>query len=214
MSDETKTISSAKLRYARISPQKARLVADLIRGKDVDEALRVLKFTRKRSAPIIGKLISSALANAGVNDPQVDVDELYVKTIFVDGGPTLRRFRPRALRRAIAHPVSRSATVSGAHGLRSRIGRRTGVALAAIAKGPERNAGLEPIFVPDKPAFSMHTRSPVLYFLQRLRDEAHRFAIGTHQARRSKRLRRSALDSGPGVGPRRKRALLNRFGSA
>ena len=100
MSDETNIISSAKLRYVRISPQKARLVADLIRGKDVDEALRVLKFTRKRSAPIIGKLISSALANAGVSDPTVDVDELYVKTIFVDGGPTLRRFRPRAHGRA------------------------------------------------------------------------------------------------------------------
>ena len=90
----------------------------------------------------------------------------------------------------------------------------TGVALAAIAKGSNRNAGLERIFVPDQPAFSMSPRNPVLYFLQRLRDEAHRFAIGTHQARRGKRLRRSALDSVPGVGPRRKRALLNRFGSA
>ncbi len=89
-----------------------------------------------------------------------------------------------------------------------------GVALAAIAKGPDRNAGLERIFLPDKPEISLAPRSPVLYFLQRLRDEAHRFAIGTHRARRAKRMDRSALDSIPGVGPGRKRALLNHFGSA
>lgn len=89
----------------------------------------------------------------------------------------------------------------------------TGVALAAIAKGRDRNAGLERIFLPNRSEFSLQPRSPVLYFLQRLRDEAHRFAIGTHRARRAKRLDHSALDSIPGVGPRRKRALLNRFGS-
>ncbi len=90
----------------------------------------------------------------------------------------------------------------------------TGVAVAAIAKGPDRNAGLERIFLPDKPAITLAPRSPVLYFLQRLRDEAHRFAIGTHRARRAKRMDRSALDSIAGVGPGRKRALLNHFGSA
>ena len=89
----------------------------------------------------------------------------------------------------------------------------TGVALAAIAKGRDRNAGLERIFLPNRSEFSLQPRSPVLYFLQRLRDEAHRFAIGTHRARRAKRLDHSALESIPGVGPRRKRALLNRFGS-
>ncbi len=90
----------------------------------------------------------------------------------------------------------------------------TGVALAAIAKGPDRNAGLERIFLPDKPEIALEPRSPVLYFLQRLRDEAHRFAIGTHRARRAKRMDRSTLDSISGVGPGRKRALLNQFGSA
>ena len=89
----------------------------------------------------------------------------------------------------------------------------TGVALAAIAKGRDRNAGLERIFLPNRSEISLQPRSPVLYFLQRLRDEAHRFAIGTHRARRAKRLDHSALDSIPGVGPGRKRALLNRFGS-
>ncbi|MDE0941818.1 MAG: excinuclease ABC subunit UvrC [Alphaproteobacteria bacterium] len=90
----------------------------------------------------------------------------------------------------------------------------TGVALAAISKGPDRNAGLEQLHLPDKPAISLPPRSAVLYFLQRLRDEAHRFAIGTHRARRAKRMDKSALDSIPGVGPGRKRALLNHFGSA
>ncbi|MBT5896196.1 MAG: excinuclease ABC subunit UvrC [Rhodospirillaceae bacterium] len=90
----------------------------------------------------------------------------------------------------------------------------SGVALAAIAKGPDRNAGLERIYLPDKPEIELAPRSPVLYFLQRLRDEAHRFAIGTHRARRAKRMDRSALDSIAGVGPGRKRALLNHFGSA
>jgi excinuclease ABC subunit C len=90
----------------------------------------------------------------------------------------------------------------------------TGVALAAIAKGPDRNAGLERIFLPDKPEIALPPRSAVLYFLQRLRDESHRFAIGTHRARRAKRVDRSALDSIPGVGPGRKRTLLHHFGSA
>lgn len=90
----------------------------------------------------------------------------------------------------------------------------SGVVLAAIAKGPDRNAGLERIHLPDKPEISLPPRSAVLYFLQRLRDESHRFAIGTHRARRAKRMDRSALDSIPGVGPGRKRALLNHFGSA
>jgi large subunit ribosomal protein L22 len=100
MSEGTDTISSARLRHIRVSPQKARLVADLVRGNDVDQALRVLKFTRKKSAPLISKLISSAVANATDKDPSVDVDALFVKTIYVDGGPTLRRFLPRAQGRA------------------------------------------------------------------------------------------------------------------
>jgi len=88
------------------------------------------------------------------------------------------------------------------------------LAVAAIAKGPERNAGRERIFLPDRPPIALGARDPLLYFLQRLRDEAHRFAIGTHRARRAKARARSALDEIPGVGPRRKKALLHRFGSA
>jgi len=100
MATNNDTVSSAKLRYVRVSPQKARLVADLVRGKDVDRALRELQFTRKKSAPIIGKLIQSAVANATESNAGVDADELFIKTIFVDGGPSVRRFRPRAHGRA------------------------------------------------------------------------------------------------------------------
>lgn len=88
------------------------------------------------------------------------------------------------------------------------------VVVAAIAKGPDRNAGRERMFMPGREPFQLDSRDPVLYFLQRLRDEAHRFAIGTHRARRSKNIERSPLDEIQGVGGMRKKALLHHFGSA
>ena len=88
------------------------------------------------------------------------------------------------------------------------------VALCAIAKGPDRDAGRERFFLPGREPFSLEPRDPVLYYLQRLRDEAHRFAIGTHRARRSADITRSPLDEIPGIGGKRKRALLLHFGSA
>ena len=90
----------------------------------------------------------------------------------------------------------------------------TDVAVAAIAKGPDRNAGRERFFMPGKPPFSLDPRDPILYFLQRLRDEAHRFAIGTHRARRAKSIGHSLLDDIAGIGAHRKKALLHHFGSA
>jgi excinuclease ABC subunit C len=86
--------------------------------------------------------------------------------------------------------------------------------LVAIAKGPDRDAGREWFHLEGRPPFQLPPRDPVLYFLQRLRDEAHRFAITTHRAGRSKALVTSELDEVPGIGPSRKRALLNHFGSA
>jgi excinuclease ABC subunit C len=88
------------------------------------------------------------------------------------------------------------------------------IATVGIAKGPDRDAGRERFFLPDRPPFSLEPRDPVLYFLQRLRDEAHRFAIGTHRTRRAAGISRSALDEVPGIGAGRKRALLHHFGSA
>ncbi len=93
--------SRAIARYVRISPQKARLVADMVRGQDVENALAVLDFTDKKAARILAKTLRSAIANA--EDTQnVDVDDLYVKTVYVDEGPTTGRFRPRAQGRATA----------------------------------------------------------------------------------------------------------------
>ncbi len=88
------------------------------------------------------------------------------------------------------------------------------IAMVGIAKGPDRDAGRERFFLHGKAPFSLEPRDPVLYFLQRLRDEAHRFAIGTHRTRRAADMTRSALDEVPGIGAGRKRALLNHFGSA
>jgi large subunit ribosomal protein L22 len=94
----------AKLRYARVAPRKVRLVADLIRGKDCEEALNVLRSSGKRAAGPIEKLMRSALANAEDHNEKskagIDVDNLYVKEIRVDGGPNNWRIRPRAMGRA------------------------------------------------------------------------------------------------------------------
>jgi excinuclease ABC subunit C len=89
----------------------------------------------------------------------------------------------------------------------------TGVRLVAIAKGPDRDAGRERFFMPGKEPFHLEFKSPVLFYLQRLRDEAHRFAIGTHRAKRAQTITSSPLDEIEGIGPSRKRALLNHFGS-
>jgi excinuclease ABC subunit C len=86
--------------------------------------------------------------------------------------------------------------------------------VVSIAKGPDRNAGREKFFMPDRPMFQLPENDAVLHYLQRLRDEAHRFAIGSHRARRAKKISASPLDSIPGIGARRKRALLLYFGSA
>jgi len=87
------------LKGVRIAPRKARLVVDLVRGKHVQEALDILKFTNKRAAPVVSKMISAAIANA-TSTATVDVDNLVIAEAFVDEGPTLKRFLPRAQGRA------------------------------------------------------------------------------------------------------------------
>ena len=89
----------AKLRFVRIAPRKARLAADLIRGKKSEEALNILTFTKRGASGIIIKLLKSAIANA-TQKKTVDVDRLYVKKIAVDQGPVMKRHLPRALGRA------------------------------------------------------------------------------------------------------------------
>ena len=91
--------SRAIARHVRISPRKARLVANLVRGKRVEEALVVLDMTMKKAAVILAKALRSAVANA-MDTQNVDVDKLYIKKATVDDGPTLHRWRPRAQGRA------------------------------------------------------------------------------------------------------------------
>ena len=89
----------AKHNFARISPQKARLVADLIRGKSVDQALEILTFSNKKAAVLVKKVLESAIANAEHNEG-ADIDDLNVAKIFVDEGPIMKRIMPRAKGRA------------------------------------------------------------------------------------------------------------------
>ena len=91
--------TAAKLKGARISAQKARLVADQIRGKQVEEALNILAFSNQKAAAIVKKVLDSAIANAEHNEG-ADIDELHVSTVFVDEGMTLKRIKPRAKGRA------------------------------------------------------------------------------------------------------------------
>jgi large subunit ribosomal protein L22 len=87
--------SSATHKFARISPQKARLVADLIRGKEVESAVNVLTFSSKKAADLMKKVLNSAIANAE-NNEGADIDELIVKAVYVDEGPLMKRMRARA----------------------------------------------------------------------------------------------------------------------
>ncbi len=103
--------AKAAMRYVRVSPQKARLVADLIRGKQCGDAIHILKSTNKRIAPQIEEVLSSAITNAENRSSDVDVDKLYVKRIYVNDGPRMKRLRPAPMGRAyryqrrIAHIV-------------------------------------------------------------------------------------------------------------
>ena len=104
--------ASAKLKYARLSPQKTRLVVDMVRGKAVQEALNILKFSPQRPADVVAKVVRSAVANAEQKGV-ADIDRLFVKAVFVDQGPALKRFMPRAQGRAtrIRKPTSHITVV-------------------------------------------------------------------------------------------------------
>ncbi len=104
MSTEQITSAKATARTVRIAPRKARLVIDLIRGKQVGEALSILKFTPRSAAPIIEKVLMSAIANAEHNF-DLDIANLYVSEAYVDEGATMKRFRPRA--RGSASPINK-----------------------------------------------------------------------------------------------------------
>lgn len=88
--------STAVLRYIRISPQKVRKLSQVIKGKSVGTGLNIVKFMPQRAAGVVAKVIRSAVANATQKNPKLDIDELKIKNIVVDGGPSLKRFRARA----------------------------------------------------------------------------------------------------------------------
>jgi large subunit ribosomal protein L22 len=104
--------ASAKLLSVRLSPRKTRLVVDMVRGKQIQDALNILRFSPQPSAKLISKLLGSAVANAEQKGA-ADVDRLYVKTIYVDGGAVMKRFLPRAMGRAskIRKPTSHISVV-------------------------------------------------------------------------------------------------------
>ena len=112
----------AHLRFLRAAPRKVRLVADLIRGKNVQEAVNILHFTNKHAAKPLEKLLKSAIANAESREEPVDVDRLYVKEVFVDPGPSMKRIRPAPMGRAFrvlhrqSHVTIKLDTRKGAEG--------------------------------------------------------------------------------------------------
>jgi excinuclease ABC subunit C len=133
--------------------------------------------------------VPSANLQAAIEEP--DVESPWPDLVLIDGG----QGQLNAAREALA-------AVGAAD-----------VPLVAVAKGPDRDAGNETMYLPGRPPVKLPPRDPLLYFIQRLRDEAHRFAIGSHRARRKKDIREAGLQEIPGIGPTRKRALLRHFGT-
>ncbi len=134
----------------------------------------------------------SRLVKAKDKDPANDTGWTAPDLVLIDGGP---------------------GQLSAAHEVLDELGLSE-IRIAAVAKGPDRNAGRERIYLKGKEPLLLEPRDPVLYCIQTLRDEAHRFAIGAHRARRKKAITASPLDEVAGIGPSRKRALLQHFGSA
>lgn len=139
----------ARHKWINLSPQKARLVADVVRGLDVQDAIDVLKFMPQRASLYVSKAVRSALANAREykGDPKPDVDRLFVKALAVDGGPSLKRLRPRAYGRAhrrlrrTSHITVVLAERPGARAAQARgRGAKRGEAEPATAKGAEVGA--------------------------------------------------------------------------
>jgi excinuclease ABC subunit C len=133
----------------------------------------------------------AAIAVGGRSDGDVEEDSPWPDLVIIDGG----RGQLTAAQETLA-----------ALGIAD-------LPLAAVAKGPDRDAGLETFFLPGREPFKLKPRDPVLYFVQRLRDEAHRFAVGSHRIRRRRDIREAGLQEIPGIGPTRKRALLRHFGT-
>ena len=141
----------AEARFQRVSPQKARLVLDLIKGRGVEEALTVAAFTKKRIAPVIHKLLTSAVDNAkyvaGEQGVDLDVDNLYVKLALANDGPRMKRIRPAPMGRAyryqrrLTHIVLSVAERNGGAALVTKVEEPKAAAKATKAKKAGKNSG-------------------------------------------------------------------------
>jgi excinuclease ABC subunit C len=165
---------------------------ELTPGDDYGMMREVLQRRFKRLLAEAPKLsIEDALAAEQSGDVHPDDEQPWPDLVLIDGG---------------------QGQLGAAQETLSALGV-TDVPLIAIAKGPDRDAGRETFFMAGKSPFKLPARDPLLYFIERLRDEAHRFAIGSHRARRKKDIREAGLQEIPGIGPTRKRALLRHFGT-
>ena len=177
----------------------------IVAGPDGFEKGQYRKWTIKEAAPgddfammreVLTRRFARLLKDEAGDDAEPAPREegpVWPDLILIDGG---------AQQLAVALDVAREAGVD------------SDIAIASIAKGVDRDAGHEAIHMPGRAPFRMPRNDPVLYYLQRLRDEAHRFAIGAHRQKRAAALTASPLDEIAGIGPGRKKALLARFGSA
>jgi excinuclease ABC subunit C len=183
---------------AMIRRRFARMIEERAETRDLDPALSAAEVSQQAAGG--GKAKAGDLADGGVDFSKArDEPERETKfaawpdLVLIDGGEGQLNAALEAL---------------------DELGLSGKVAIAGIAKGVDRDAGRERFFIPGKAPFRLDDKSPVLYYLQRLRDEAHRFAIGAHRTKRSAGIAKNPLDEIGGIGPARKRALLNRFGSA
>jgi excinuclease ABC subunit C len=163
--------------------------AELTPGDDFGMMREMLERRFKRLIADVPRPIDTA-SNAGPADGEED-ESPWPDLVMIDGG---------------------QGQLSAAQEALAAIGI-VDLPLAAIAKGPDRDAGNETVFLPGRAPMKLPPRDPLLYFIQRLRDEAHRFAIGSHRQRRRKDIREAGLQEIPGIGPTRKRALLHHFGT-
>jgi excinuclease ABC subunit C len=178
--------------------------ADLAPGDDFGMMREVLSRRFKRlmneaprpmpgAQPTPAQVLATAPADAGapIDIGDGDNDSPWPDLVIIDGG--------RGQLTAAQETLSALGIID--------------VPLVAVAKGPDRDAGMETFFLPGREPFKLKPRDPVLYFVERLRDEAHRFAVGSHRVRRRRDIREAGLQEIPGIGPTRKRALLHHFGT-
>jgi excinuclease ABC subunit C len=166
--------------------------ADLAPGDDYGMLREVLQRRFKRLLTETPRIsLDDALAAEQSGDVGMDDEQPWPDLVLIDGGQG---------------QLSAASETLAALGV-------TDLPLVAIAKGPDRDAGRETFFMPGRAPFKLPPRDPLLYFIERLRDEAHRFAIGSHRTRRKKDIREAGLQEISGIGPTRKRALLRHFGT-